>query len=182
MKTVARLLTLLALQLALPASASSGVFESSVQLDNQQLQLCNSANIKVMGMFSLGTAALYLQDCSLKHEPLKQPMQLSIVYKRDFSPQDFQKSAYKLLKRNLSKTQFSAVESELKNFNSNYQAITKGDRYDICFSEKTGLLLRKNGALISQSQSEALGQSYFLIWFGERPFSKSLKKKLLQSL
>ncbi|MDM3869970.1 chalcone isomerase family protein [Porticoccus sp. W117] len=160
--------------------AKSDVFQPTAMLDNQQLQLCNSTDIRVMAVFNVGTAALYLQDCSIEEDTLNQPIQLSIVYKRDFSPEDFQKSAYTLLQRNLSEAQFSAIEGELQRFNSNYQAMTKGERYDICYSDNTGLLLQKNGALISQSQSAQLGQSYFQIWFGKRPFSKALKRKLLK--
>ena len=162
------------------SAQSSSAFSESVMIDEQPLQLCNSAKIKVMALFNVGQAALYLKDCKQQVEPLNQPIQLSIIYQRKFTPEDFQKSAYKLLQRNLSEQQFEAIEDQLQAFNSNYQAIEKGERYDICYSEKTGLMLHKNGQLISQSPSQALGESYFQIWFGERPFNKKLKKALLK--
>ena len=173
---------LLAIVLAWPIAGygNNQLFSDSVMVGEQPLELCNNAKIKVMAMFTVGQAAMYLQDCKQQTEPLNQPIQLSIVYQREFTPEDFQKSAYKLLQRNLSEQQFGAIEDQLQEFNSNYQAISKGERYDICYSENTGLMLHKNGQLISQSPSQALGESYFQIWFGERPFNKKLKKALLK--
>ncbi|UTW46265.1 chalcone isomerase family protein [bacterium SCSIO 12696] len=161
------------------ATTSINKFTDHVMVEEQKLQLCNRADIRVMAMFNVGEAALYLQECDRTQERLDQPAQLSIVYRRDFSAKDFQSSARKLLKRNLDSQTFNAIEAELKRFNDNYQAMSKGDRYDICYSQKSGLMLHKNGELISSSQSQQLGEAYLMIWFGDRPFSQKLKKKLL---
>lgn len=159
-------------------SLASG-FQPSVSVGNQQLQLCNQAPIKALAFISVGEAALYLLDCDKAEQKLQQPIQLSIIYQRAFSADDFIESATKLLQRNVSETEFEQLREELDRFNSNYQAISKGERYDIGYSPSAGLRLQKNGQEISRSASNALGSAYFKIWFGDKPFNKKLKKRLL---
>ena len=163
------------------ADSQASDFEPTASIGNHQLQLCSQAPIKVLSVISVGKAALYLADCDKTEQMLQQPIQLAIIYQRAFSAEDFIESATKLLKRNIPQDQFNDLREELDTFNSNYQAIAKGERYDICHSPQTGLLLHKNGRQIARSESSKLAQAYFKIWFGERPFNKKLKKQLLDS-
>ena len=87
-----------------------------------------------------------------------------------------------MLKRNLDKQTFDAIEAALTDFNAGYQEAQQGDRYDIRFSTDLGLSLFKNGQQLSQSDNSLLGEVYFDIWFGKDPFSKGMKKDLLAGL
>lgn len=155
-------------------------FDTTRSLDNHQLTLCASTNMRKM-LFNIGDVALYLKDCSqASAETLtEQPVKLSFVYQRAFDGEDFIKSSDVLIQRNISVADYAAIEEELKAFNANYQAIAKDEVYEIAYSQETGLLLSKNGRQLSQSSSAQLAAAYFTIWFGDNPFSNKMKNELL---
>jgi len=176
MKRSLLLLSLMPFQLV-----SANNFEPVISLDNFTLQQCSVVPIKVM-LFNLGDVALYREQCNEDTELTSQPLQLSFIYKRSFDADDFQKSSVELLKRNLDENTYASIEQALVKFNAGYQQAEKGDRYDIRYSDGSGLLLFKNGQQLSQSDNAQLGRLYFDIWFGQDPFSKGMKKDLLAGL
>lgn len=161
--------------------ANANSFESEIQLETTALQQCSAVPIKVM-LFNLGDVALYREECNDTSDLTSLPIQLSFIYKRSFDAEDFQKSSVELLKRNLDKQTFDAIEAALTDFNAGYQEAKQGDRYDIRFSSDLGLRLFKNGQQLSQSDNSLLGEVYFDIWFGKDPFSKGMKRDLLAGL
>jgi len=165
---------------SLPTFSYAADFDTTRTLDNHQLTLCASANMRKM-LFNIGDVALYLKDCNqASAETLtEQPVKLSFVYQRAFDGEDFIKSSDVLIQRNISAAEYAAIKDELEAFNANYQAIARDEVYEIAYSQETGLLLSKNGRQLSQSDSEALAAAYFTIWFGQDPFSNKMKNDLL---
>ncbi|AFJ01518.1 hypothetical protein Q7C_340 [Methylophaga frappieri] len=168
----------LILPLMLPVQAVA--FQPTITLQQDTLSLCASSPMKKM-LFDLGEVALYALDCqSLSAESLTdQPVYLSFRYARSFDAEDFIDSSETLIRRNSDADKFAQIAASLSAFNANYEAISDGERYDIGWSEQTGLILKKNDRLLSQSDSAQLADVYFRIWFGDKPFSTRLKNNLL---
>lgn len=171
---------LTAILVTVSCSVQAADFDKTYQLGEQTLQLCAQTPMKKM-LFNLGDVALYAKDCAaVKADSLTtQPVHLTFKYERGFDGEDFIKSSDELIKRNTDATEYQAIKADLDTFNANYQAIANGERYDIGWSETTGLVLSKNNRQLSQQDSAELAEVYFRIWFGSEPFSKKMKQALL---
>lgn len=161
-------------------TAHAADFDKTYQLEEQTLQLCANTPMKKM-LFNLGDVALYAKDCATVDADslTAQPVNLTFKYERAFDGEDFVKSSVELIKRNSDDAEYHSIKSDLDSFNSNYQAIADGERYDISWSQATGLLLSKNNRQLAQHNSAELADIYFRIWFGEEPFSQKMKDALL---
>lgn len=155
-------------------------FDKIYQLDEQTLKLCASTPMKKM-LFNLGDVALYAKDCATVNADslITQPVHLTFKYERAFDGEDFIKSSDELIKRNSDESEYQSIKADLDSFNANYQAIANGERYDISWSQATGLLLSKNNRQLAQHDSAELADVYFRIWFGDDPFSQKMKEALL---
>lgn len=160
---------------ALSAQACAA-FSDTVSLDNENLQLCAKTSVRVLGFINIGDAALYAKDCNQREQA---PLQLSIRYARGFTGNELREASDELLRRNLSSAVYENSASEIATINSWYQDIAPGQRYDIHFCEQHGLSLYKDSVMLGQSKAEAPGQDYLSIWLGDKPFSKAMKKALL---
>lgn len=163
------------------AQSHAAEFEPHYQLGTQTLTLCSQTPMKKM-LFNLGDVALYAKDCAIVTADTltSQPVHLTFKYERAFDGDDFIESSDVLIKRNTAQDEYKAIQTELSAFNANYQAISDGERYDIGWSETTGLVLSKNNRQLSQSNSAELASIYFRIWFGKDPFSNAMKNALLE--
>ncbi|HSG92293.1 MAG TPA: chalcone isomerase family protein, partial [Methylotenera sp.] len=161
-------------------TAQAADFAKTYQLEDQTLQLCASTPMKKM-LFDLGDVALYAIDCvAVNADSLTaQPVHLTFKYERAFDAEDFIKSSDELIKRNSDDAEYQSIKADLERFNANYQAIADGERYDIGWSQATGLLLSKNNRQLAQHDSAELADVYFRIWFGDEPFSQKMKDALL---
>lgn len=160
-----------------PASLADA-FSSRIDTEHGELAKCSQTEISVMKFINVADAALYSSDCS-RLPDLTQNLQLSFIYHRDIAGEDFIEAAETLLKRNLSDTEFTKIKADLDEFNAAYESVAEGDRYDIRRNQ-SGLSLFKNGRLIGEHPSLMLGQSYYQIWFGDKPFNDDLKQSLLK--
>lgn len=161
-------------------TAQAAEFDKTYQLEEQTLQLCASTPMKKM-LFNLGDVALYAKDCAAVDADslTAQPVHLTFKYERAFDGEDFIKSSDELIQRNSDAAEYQNIKADLDSFNANYQAIADGERYDIGWSQATGLLLSKNNRQLAQHDSAELADVYFRIWFGDEPFSQKMKDALL---
>jgi len=153
-------------------------FSSHIQTEHGQLAKCSQTEISVMTFIEVADAALYSSDCA-QLPALTADLQLSFIYHRNIAAEDFIEAAETLLERNLSAAEFMQIEQELTQFNMGYESVAEGDRYDIRRNQD-GLSLFKNNRLVSQHASATLGQRYYQIWFGDKPFNNKLKQALLE--
>lgn len=153
-------------------------FSGQVQTEHGQLSKCSQTEITVMKFIDVADAALYSSNCA-QLPVLSADLQLSFIYHREIAAEDFIEAAQTLLERNLSAPEFQQIEQDLAQFNSGYQSVAEGDRYDIRRNQN-GLSLFKNKRLVSQHASTTLGQRYYQIWFGDKPFNEKLKQALLE--
>lgn len=173
-------LLLTAVLAAFSITVQAADFTKTYQLGEHTLELCAHTPMKKM-LFNLGDVALYAKNCvGIESESLtSQPINLTFKYERGFNGEDFIKSSDELIKRNSDDDEYIAIKADLDAFNANYQSIADGEHYDIGWSQATGLILSKNDRQLSQSNSAALAEIYFRIWFGNEPFSDSMKEALL---
>ncbi|GEM_PF-2047307 len=160
------------------SNSVADAFSSHVETDFGQLSKCSQTEISVMKFIHVADAALYSSDCS-RLPGLTNELQLSFIYHREIAAEDFIEAAETLLKRNLSAAEFEQIETDLEEFNAAYESVAEGDRYDIRRNQNE-LLLFKNNRLVGQHASSALGQYYYQIWFGDKPFNDKLKSSLLE--
>lgn len=153
-------------------------FPAVVKTELGNLSRCSQTEVSVMKFISVADAALYSEDCS-QLPALAEHLQLSFIYHREIAGEDFIEAAETLLRRNLTAEEYTQIETDLNAFNQSYQSVQDGDRYDVRRS-KNGLFLLKNGHVISHHSSTVLGQVYYLIWFGDKPFNEKLKAALLR--
>ncbi|MQX53378.1 chalcone isomerase family protein [Alcanivorax sediminis] len=140
-------------------------------------QRCNRADVKALKVFTVGEAALYRQNCDAA-DLLAPPLKLSFRYFREVPGDAFGKAAMHFLEKNLPASQFTRLEPELKSFNQHYQDVDDGDRYVLVY-EDGGLTLTLNGQALAEQQGDDFARAYLTIWFGQDPYSETMKETLL---
>lgn len=166
--------------LSATAIASTKIPSNELMIATQNLSLCSDTKIYAYGLIKVGHSALYMKNCeNRKKQFFDKNKMISFYYERDIPKHAFVKSTLKMLERNLEPQNMEKWRSEIIEFNDNYQDITNGDQYDICFIKGQGLSLYLNNKLIASHESDEFAALYFNIWFGEKPFNKSMKKKLM---
>ena len=151
-----------------------------IMLDNIQLQRCSFAEVKALVVFKVGYASVFMPDCAaLTTDFYGSIKQLSFEYQREIPGDAFAKSAANFLKKNLASETWTALEDRINAFNAHYKDIGPGDRYDLVYLPDQGLRLLLNDELLATESDPLLAQAYFTIWFGDKPFDKNLKSRLL---
>lgn len=153
-------------------------FPATTTMTGMAYHLCSSADMQFYLFFDIGDVALYLADC--KHPPfLEQGRLLYFHYNHDFSADDLRESSRVLLKRNTTASQFEALKRSLARFNRLYQPVQEGDSYVLGTTPEGQLALYLNGRYLGETDSVALSDAYFRIWFGPEPFGDQVKTDLL---
>ncbi len=146
-----------------------------------ELEACSAAQVKAWMMFKVARANVYLPDCKELSWPFNAPVALRFAYQREVPARGFTESANEMLKRNLTEERFQALEEPIRTFNAQYRDVEDGDTYYMLRTDK-GLTLWLNGEQLASVDNPELARIYFRIWFGEEPFSGSLREDLLTPL
>lgn len=140
-------------------------------------QPCHRAEVKALKIFTVGEAALLRHNCNTE-DLLSPPLQLSFQYFREVPGDAFSKAAMHFLEKNLGRTRFAELESDLAAFSQQFRDVDDGDRYTLTYSEGE-LILALNGAPLASQQGDAFARAYLSIWFGPTPYSPAMKESLL---
>lgn len=153
--------------------AASGADNSATS----SLSLCGEGNIVVTGK-TAGKASLFLVNC--QQDWRSQPARLRFSYQANIPGWAFRKAANVLLERNVSAQQWKNNKVAYEAFTANYQAIKKGDVYELNYQPEQQLMrLSLNQKPVTQMKDAAFAD-YFSIWLGNKPFSATLKQQLLR--
>ncbi|MCC5866063.1 MAG: chalcone isomerase family protein [Wenzhouxiangella sp.] len=146
------------------------------------MPVCSELELRVGGLFRVGTARLYLDDCGRARDDVLAPVpkQFSLELARRFSGQDLSDAAYDLLRRNLGLETDDPLPEPLACLARAYVDADVGDRYDVSFSPERGLALHLNGELLQSCDEQGPAEKYFLIWFGDQPFHRRMRDALLE--
>jgi hypothetical protein len=146
-----------------------------------QLTRCAELELRVAGIFSVGTAYLYLDECGQAENILESvPKQFSLALDRDFKGEDLVESARSILTRNLGLDEPGQLPDPLQCLATAYVDADSGDRYDVVYRPDKGLGLYLNQQLIKSCEDGPDAAKYFMIWFGEDPFHRRMKDRLLE--
>ncbi|WP_158772440.1 chalcone isomerase family protein [Cobetia sp. L2A1] len=108
---------------------------------------------------------------------------LVLEYFHAIDAEDFAKATTKGVRRNLSTSDFTAVEAALKSFNAAYRNVVPGDRYALQWQAAGGgrgtLTLALNDTVIFTSDSLLLANGLFGIWLGDAPAQDDFRAQLL---
>lgn len=153
---------------------------AQVTIGDTVLNRCSIAPVKALVVFKVGYASVYTQDCATLATDFYGSMkQLSFEYHREVPGDAFAKAAANFLKKNLSPETWTALQDKIASFNSHYRDIGPGDRYDLVYAPGQGLRLLLNGEVLTAETDAVFANAYFEIWFGAKPYDKTLKARLL---
>ena len=172
-----RLMCMLALLASLPGPwAGAASYETQPDMTR-----CSEMELRVAGLFKVGTAALYLHNCSAAREIVLDPVpkQFSLQMARDFAGTDLRKTARDALRDNLGIGSDEPLPESLRCLADAYVDARDGDRYDVIYRPRDSLELYLNRELVKRCEDTGQGEKYFMIWFGEDPFHQRLRDTLL---
>lgn len=103
------------------------------------------------------------------------PAQLRLCYARKLTVQNFIDGANHALPKDLPQAQRAAVAK----LHKSYRPVNKGDCYTLDYKPTQGTKLKFNDKTLTTIHTKGFKRTYFGIWLGEKPLSKTLKAKLL---
>ncbi|WP_376697345.1 chalcone isomerase family protein [Wenzhouxiangella sp. EGI_FJ10305] len=147
-----------------------------------ELERCSEVELKVIGLFSVGTASLHLADCGDAGRVLEPvAKQFSLKLDRDMAGKDLIESANELLVENLDDVDNpDQLPEELACLANAYVDASDGERFDVVYEPEERLALYRDDELLTECPDQGRGHEYFKIWFGEEPFNDRMKKRLLE--
>ncbi|MEE4295272.1 MAG: chalcone isomerase family protein [Wenzhouxiangella sp.] len=149
--------------------------------ERSELTRCAELELRVAGLFSVGTAYLYLDQCAQAENILGAvPKQFSLTLDRDFKGKDLIESARSILTRNMGLDEPDELPESLQCLASAYVDADSGDRYDVVYRPNMGLELYLNQQLIKRCEDGEDAEKYFMIWFGHDPFHRRMRDRLLE--
>lgn len=171
MISVALLLTALVTAPGALASAPGG----------DELTRCAELELRVAGLFRVGTALLYLDQCEDARRILDPvPKKFSLELARSFRGEDLIETARSTLKQNLALNDIDELPEPLRCMADAYVDADSGDRYDVIFRPDRGLSMYLNGDLLKHCESAEGAEKYFMIWFGDEPFHRRMRDRLIE--
>jgi hypothetical protein len=175
-RTLTRLITCIITLLALgsvPLIASEN--------GQADLERCSELELRVAGLFRIGTASLYMSDCARAREDILNPVakQFSLELARSFSGQNLSEAARDALVANLGLDDGDMLPAPLACLADAYVDVERGDRYDVIYLPRDALSLYLNDELIKRCDDTEQAEKYFLIWFGQEPFHRRMRDRLL---
>jgi len=146
------------------------------------LERCSEVELKVIGLFNVGTASLHLPDCGQAGRVLEPvPKMFSLQLAREIDGDDLVDSANELLVENLGDVDSRGeLPEELACLANAYVDASAGERFDVVYEPAERLALYRNGELLAQCPDQGRGHEFFNIWFGEKPFNQRMKDRLLE--
>lgn len=179
-------ITLLSLTILLstPTVDVDGVaFGKSLDTATSPLKLAGASGFTYALIFDVLSGGIYLPEgVQASDFPEATTKALVLAYKRDFSSEELREVTANLFIQNNSQKVVDELRAELAAFNTFYQDIKPGDRYQLTLTEGLGLALSLNGKPVGQVENAKFGKAVFNIWFGENPFSDSFRDNLLKGI
>ncbi len=147
---------------------------------NDDLALCADLELRVAGLFRVGTAGLYLERCDYVDRILESvPKQFSLYLQRSFRGDDLASTARDVLIENLDLASPDELPEALACMAEAYEDAEPGDRYDVIYRPGRGLTMYLNGEVLRHCDETEQAAKYFMIWFGERPFHRRMRDELI---
>ncbi len=162
-------------------SQESNRLEPSLSIEGRTLKLCGEVTLRALGLFKFGYGGLYLADCNdYTRVTGNVAKQWSVLLTRNAKGSKLSDIADEALEDNFNEQQLAALDSTFSCITDAYRDAAKGSQVDVRYIPGTGLQLLQDQELLADCGGGAGAAEYFRIWFGEKPFNKSLKKRILE--
>lgn len=152
-----------------------------LEVEGQRFEKIGEYRYYYKVFFKLYDAALYTSTGGSAQTVLgaTQPFRLQFRYLRTIDKPIILESASKMLQRNLTAEELSAIQDRVDQINNAYTTVNKGDRSALTFTPGQGTTLSINGEDQITIPGDDFARLYFEIWLGEKPISTDLKINLL---
>jgi hypothetical protein len=185
--TPIRLCLLVVLALALPTQASvvkvgDARFPTVLQNDSgKALELKGAGLARYAVFIRVYGAGLYGPEGVPGDSLLErgESKRLEIEYFVDIKASDLALAADTILKKQLSPSQFQALEPRIRQLHDAYRDVRPGDRYAMEYLPGDGTRLTLNGEPLVTVAGPDFARAYFGIWLGNDPLSRGLRDALL---
>jgi hypothetical protein len=126
-------------------------------------------------------AALFTQPDVSPQQAFNQQrdLRLELFYLRDLDHGDITKASDTILKRQQPASTLASLDAPLKNLQSSFGDIKRGDRYALDYNPRRGLNIERNGTVIFNSQNHELARVYLGIWLAPKGLPEKLRRDLL---
>ncbi|MEO0508468.1 MAG: chalcone isomerase family protein [Verrucomicrobiota bacterium] len=174
--------TLILLLVTTTSSALAGaMFPKQIEALDQNFQKLGEYRYVYRMFFRLYEAALFTEPGASAEEVLRAEtaFHLQFRYLRKIDKAIILKSADRMLEKNLSPKEKSAIAARVDTINEAYTTVRKGDRSSLTYEPGVGTTLMINDKPVVTIEGRDFAQLYFRIWLGEQAISKSLRKNLL---
>lgn len=162
-------------------AASAAILWIDAEVRASELTRCAELKLRVAGLFSVGTASLHLADCGDADRILESvPKRFSLHLDRNISGDDLSRTARELLYENLALEESQALPEELACLADAYVDGSEGQRFDVTYLPDEALTLALNGEILKRCPDRGRGAEYFQIWFGDEPFHRRMRDRLLE--
>ncbi len=185
-RCLAAALVALAWTLATPSLASTarvqGVsFAERVEVAAaERLALCAAELLRYKRVFRGYVAALYLEDCDRRSEPLADvARRLELSYFWAIPGDRFGPVAEAVIEASLPPAELAPLRERLATLHAAYRDVEPGDRYALTYVPGRGTELSLNGSPLVTVPGADFARAYFGIWLGEQPVNRGLRDRLL---
>ena len=106
-------------------------------------------------------------------------LRLELFYLRDLEHSDITRASATILKRQQPAATLARLDAPLKQLQTSFGDIKRGDRYALDYNPQRGLKLERNGQVIFTSQNHQLAKIYLGIWLAPEGLPDPLRLSLL---
>lgn len=106
-------------------------------------------------------------------------VRLEFTYLRTIQKDIILESAEKMLKRNLSASEFASIQERIAQLNAAYTTVRRGDQSVLSYQSGHGTSLEINGHPIMTIPGDDFAPLYFRIWLGDQPICTEMRDQLL---
>ena len=191
-KTPLRLLLLLSVVLSLLASTSlsAGEVNGAILPDRVQPRggpelVLNGAGVRVIALFKIYVAALYLPTTSSDGEAILRghlPSQLNFHLLRGLTIDEIKSAITGTLRDTLTPEQLLPLESRMQQLDGIFATLNglkKGSTFVIGYQADVGTTIQINGENKGRIAGADFNEAVLRIWIGDRPRDQNLRKALL---
>lgn len=169
-------------QLLLPPPLKAADFSSTSTYKGVPLEKVSEATFR-WTLFKVYEAALYLGSGFTDSPPLEDiPKQLVLEYNVGIEDHKFAKSGDSILRDLLTPAEWDSLEDRVRQLNSAYKSVSKGDRYSLSYAPGKGTTLAWNEQPLVTIPGADFAAAYFSIWLGDHPQKDSLRSQLYDYL
>lgn len=166
---------------ALAATINGVSFPDTVSVGGQNLTLNGGGERTDFG-FDVYAAALYLKEKSTDAQKIvsaDDPMDVKLHITSVMVNGDNMKSGFEKAFKDSATGDIAPLQSKIDAFTATFKGLRNDDVYDFACVPGKGVVISRNGSVVSTVPGMDFKTALYGIWFGPKPVQSSLKEKML---